>query len=398
MGNGFFKPNISTLVGSLYEEGDVRRDAGFTIFYMGINLGAMLAPLFCGWLGETYGWHYGFGAAGIGMLLGLVVFWQGINANVLGDKGLQPEEFTKKKILGFNIDKLIYVLALLAVPIFAYLIILDTKSEALGSVLLVVGALVLVYLIYMIVDCKIKKDHVSGDRLIAIMFLTLLSTVFWACFEQAGSSITVWVDKCVNLVGMNASQTNAINPGYIVLLAIPFSAMWTWLSQVKMNPNTVVKFALGIFQLGIGFLIFAFSVQFIDATGKVPFVFVFLGYFLITTGELFLSPIGLSKITELSPKKVVSFLMGVWFLSATFAHYISGILAKLTTESASTETTMISNLANWIMGNPDETATGVSTMLQYTSIYAQIGIITVIISIFVVIVSPLIKKLFHGIH
>ena len=399
MGNGFFKPNISTLVGSLYEQGDIKRDGGFTIFYMGINLGAMIAPLFCGYLGEVYGWHWGFGAAGIGMLAGLIVFWKGINANVLGDKGLQPKEYINKKISGISITNLIYTLGVLAVPVFAYLIVLDVQSELLGNVLTIVGGLVLIYLGYIIYDYKVKqKDQVSGDRLIAIMILAVFCTVFWACFEQAGSSVTVWVDKCVNLVGMNASQTNAINPGYIVLLAIPFSWLWTKLGAMNKNPNTSIKFALGIFQLGLGFLIFASTAHFIGDSGKVPFLFVFLGYFLITTGELFLSPIGLSKVTELSPKKMIAFMMGVWFLSSTFAHYISGIIAKLTTSGGETESNWLSELTYWFMGSPDTSNEAVATLLQYNSIYGQIGFVTIFIALFVVIISPFIQKRMHGIH
>jgi POT family proton-dependent oligopeptide transporter len=400
MGNGFFKPNISTLVGSLYEEGDVKRDGGFTIFYMGINLGAMIAPLFCGYLGEVYGWHYGFGAAGVGMLAGLLVFWKGINANVLGDRGLQPAKYINKKIAGISVTNFIYAFGFLAVPMFAYLIILDTQSEVLGEVLKVVGVLVLGYVGYIIYDYKVvQKDQQSGDRLIAVMILAVFCTIFWACFEQAGSSITVWADKCVNLVGMNASQTNAINPFYIVLLAIPFSWIWTKLGGLNKNPNTPIKFALGIFQLGLGFLIFASTAHFIDATGKVPFLFVFLGYFLITTGELFLSPIGLSKVTELAPKKIVAFMMGVWFLSSTFAHYISGMIAKLTTSgNENIESNWLSDLSNWFMGNPDTSNEAIATLLQYNSIYAQIGFVTIFISLFVVIISPFIKKLMHGIH
>ena len=333
IGNGFFKPNISTLVGSLYEEGDLKRDSGFTIFYMGINLGAMIAPLFCGYLGETYGWHYGFGAAGIGMLAGLIVFWRGITANVLGDKGLQPAEYIGKKIAGFSITKLIYILGFLSVPLFAYLIIIDTQQEILGDVLKLVGGIVLIYVGYIIYDFKVvKKDNQSGDRLIAIMILAVFCTIFWACFEQAGSSITVWVDKCVKLAGMTASQTNAINPFYIVLLAIPFSWIWTKLGVLNKNPNTPIKFSLGLFQLALGFVIFGLSIHFINEDSQVPFLFVFLGYLLLTTGELFLSPIGLSKVTQLAPKKIIAFMMGVWFLSSTFAHYISGGIAKMTSK------------------------------------------------------------------
>ena len=333
IGNGFFKPNISSLVGSLYEDGDLKRDGGFTIFYMGINLGAMIAPLFCGYLGETYGWHYGFGAAGVGMLAGLLVFWKGVTSNVLGENGLQPVEYINKKVAGLSVSKLIYTLGFLAVPVFAYLIILDTQSSMLGDVLTLVGGGVLVYVGYIIYDFKVnQKDHQSGDRLIAIMILAVFCTIFWACFEQAGSSITIWVDKCVKLAGINASQTNAINPFYIVLLAIPFSWLWTKLGALNKNPNTAIKFSLGLFQLALGFLIFGFSIHFINENNQVPFIFVFLGYLLITTGELFLSPIGLSKVTQLAPKKIISFMMGVWFLSSTFAHYISGGIAKMTSE------------------------------------------------------------------
>ena len=342
IGNGFFKPNISTLVGSLYPEGDPRRDSGFTIFYMGINLGAMIAPLFCGYLGETFGWHYGFAAAGVGMLAGLIVFWKGIKNGVLGDKGLQPSNYIGKKISGITVEKIVYIFGFLCVPIFAGLILLDTQSQILGSVLLVVLIVVLSYLSYIIYDLKIKQNNnVEGDRLIAILILSLFLTVFWACFEIAGSAITVWADKCVNLFGLTATQTNAINPFYIVLLAIPFSWLWTKLDKSKRNPNTPIKFSLGLLQLGLGFLVFALSIFYIGENGKVPISFLFLGYLFITTGELFLSPIGLSKVTQLAPKKIISFIMGVWFLSSTFAHYISGGIAKLTSKEFYNETSII---------------------------------------------------------
>lgn len=342
IGNGFFKPNISTLVGSLYPDGDPKRDSGFTVFYMGINLGAMIAPLFCGYLGEAYGWHYGFGAAGIGMVAGLIVFWKGINDGVLGEKGLQPVNYIGKKISGLTIDKIIYILGFLSVPVFAYLIMLNTQSEFLGNVILVVGAIVLIYLSYIIYDLKVnQKDKASGDRLIAVMIFCVFLTVFWACFEIAGSAVTVWADKCVNLFSINASQTNAINPAYIVLLAIPFSWIWTKLDISNKNPSTPIKFSLGILQLGLGFLVFASSFFYMDESGKVPMIFLFLGYLLITTGELFLSPIGLSKVTQLAPKKIISFIMGVWFLSSTFAHYISGGIAKLTSKEFYSETNII---------------------------------------------------------
>ena len=342
IGNGFFKPNISTLVGSLYPEGDPRRDSGFTVFYMGINLGAMIAPLFCGYLGFEFGWHYGFGAAGIGMLAGLIVFWKGIKDGVLLDKGLQPVNYIGKKISGLKIEHIIYFCGFLSVPVFAYVILLNTQSEFLGNAITAVGVIIFIYLSYIIYDLKVnQKDKASGDRLIAVMIFCVFLTVFWACFEIAGSAVTVWADRCVNLFGINASQTNAINPGYIVLLAIPFSWIWTKLDISNRNPSTPIKFSLGILQLGLGFLVFAISFFYMGEDGKVPMIFLFLGYLLITTGELFLSPIGLSKVTQLAPKKIISFIMGVWFLSSTFAHHISGQIAKLTSKEFYSETNII---------------------------------------------------------
>lgn len=332
VGNGFFKPNISTMVGSLYKEGDKRRDAGFTIFYMGINVGAFLAPLICGWLGETYGWHYGFGAAGVGMLIGLLFFWQGGRAGVFMDKGLQPKEWKEKKVAGTNVVNLIYVAAFLLVPIASILVKfndMDIAGSDLMSVLLFsVLAIIMAYLIYIIVT----SDKVTGQRLIVVIVLTLFITVFWSFFEQAGSSLTLFAERNVNLTFLNASQTNSINPGYIMILAIPFSLMWTFLDTKKINPSTPIKFALGILQLGLGFLVFAWAAKSMDASGKVPFFYLALGYFLITTGEMFISPIGLSKVTELSPAKITALMMGVYFLSSAFAHHIAGIIAKLTVE------------------------------------------------------------------
>ena len=338
VGNGFFKPNISTMVGSLYKEGDTRRDAGFTIFYMGINVGAFLAPLVCGWLGETYGWHYGFGAAGVGMLAGLLFFWQGSRTGVFMDKGLQPEEWRDKKVAGTNVVNLIYVAAFLLVPIASILVRfndLEVVGSDLMSVLLftVLGA-ILLYLGFII----ISSDKVTGQRLIVVIVLTLFITVFWSFFEQAGSSLTLFAERNVNLTFLNASQTNAINPGYIMILAIPFSLLWTFLDTKRLNPSTPVKFALGILQLGLGFLVFAYAATAMDSTGRVPFFYLAFGYFLITTGEMFISPIGLSKVTELSPAKITALMMGVYFLSSAFAHHIAGIIAKLTVEDTSNKT------------------------------------------------------------
>ncbi len=333
IGNGFFKPNISSLVGGLYDEKDPRRDNGFTIFYMGINLGAFLSPLICGWLGHSYGWHYGFAAAGVGMLVGLIVFWKGIKKNIFGDQGHQPEAMKTKNYFGFNVKYIVYILAFLSVPLFAFLVNKNAvvvpffETDLMGFLLWTLLILVIVYLIVLFAT---KLDRKQIFQIISIVILTFFITIFWAFFEQGGSSLTIFAENNVDLVILNAAQTNSINAGYIVLLAIPFSLMWGYLSKKKKNPNSPVKFGLAILQLGLGFVFFAMSGSFMSVEGMVPMVFLMLGYLFITTGELFCSPIGLSKVTQLSPGFLVSFMMGVWFLSSSFAHHISGIIAKMT--------------------------------------------------------------------
>jgi proton-dependent oligopeptide transporter, POT family len=406
LGNGFFKPNISSLVGGLYPEGDPRREGGFTIFYLGINLGAMLAPLLCGWLGETYGWHYGFSAAGIGMFFGMVVFAWGRYRGAYGDQGEQPLSAANQNYMGINVRYFVYVLSFLAVPVFAYLVQMSEKKLFNGPGILqslLFGLLGLV-IIYLITVC-LTSDRVTRNRLIVIAVLTLFVTVFWAFFEQAGSSLTLFAEEQVNLVAMNAAQTNSINPFYIVVLAIPFSIMWNRLGEL--NPRTMVKFGLGIIQLGLGFFVFAISSRFMDDQGKVGMVFLLIGYLFITSGELFLSPIGLSKVTELAPAKLVSFMMGVWFLSSSFAHYIAGLIAKLTTGTAAGDAANAAApqglLATWSRamtgGLPEgEVSEGAKNLLAYTDVFAQIAIASFFVGILALVISPIIKRMMHGIH
>lgn len=405
IGNGFFKPNISTMVGSLYEQGDAKRDSGFTIFYMGINVGAMAAPLVCGWLGASYGWHYGFAAAGIGMLIGLVCFWSGLKANVFGDRGLQPETYKNKKIIGIPVDIFIYISALLSVPIFALLILnnnLDIFGSELMSVVLVgLLAIILTYVIYV----GVKTSKIEAQRLVVLMVLILFNMVFWSFFEQAGSSLVLFAERNVNLTFLNAAQTNAINPTFIMLFAIPFSLMWVWLAKFRANPSSPLKFALGLAQLGAGFLIFAYSANFMDGAGKVPFMFLVLGWLIATSGELFLSPIGLSKVTELAPAKMVAFLMGVYFLSTAFSHHIAGQIAKLTTVSANKSgdnggfmTSMAHKITGLGSDAYDSAIGGVQTLAAYTSVFAQIAIVAFGVALVALILTPLLRKWMHGVH
>jgi POT family proton-dependent oligopeptide transporter len=406
VGNGFFKPNISTMVGRLYPEGDDRRDSGFTIFYMGINAGAFLAPLVCGWLGYEYGWHYGFGAAGIGMIAGLLVFMKGMNDGVFGDNGQQPIEYIEKKMYGMRTDYFFYLVAALMVPIAAFLVKYNAlevlEGMHLHSALL---SLLGVVILGILGKKMIELSRMEVFRLLSVLVLTLLITVFWSFFELAGTAITLFAERNVNLTLLNASQTNAINPGYIIFLAIPFSMMWVYLSKTQRNPTTPNKFALGILQLGLGFIVFAMSAQYMDAAGRTPFMFLMIGYLLLTTGELFISPIGLSKVTELSPKSMTAFMMGVYFLSSSYAHYISGAIAKLTTSNESGVipepgfmTTIIEKVTGFSGGYSDSSVEGVQSLVSYTSVFTQVGVVAIGMAILAFLLSPILKKWMHGVH
>ena len=406
VGNGFFKPNISTMVGRLYPEGDDRRDSGFTIFYMGINAGAFLAPLVCGWLGYEYGWHYGFGAAGIGMIAGLLVFMKGMNDGVFGDNGQQPVEYIEKKMYGMRTDYFFYLVAALMVPIAAFLVKYNALEVLEGmhlhsALLSLLGVVILGILGKKMIELSIMEVF----RLLSVLVLTLLITVFWSFFELAGTAITLFAERNVNLTLLNASQTNAINPGYIIFLAIPFSMMWVYLSKTQRNPTTPNKFALGILQLGLGFIVFAMSAQYMDAAGRTPFMFLMIGYLLLTTGELFISPIGLSKVTELSPKSMTAFMMGVYFLSSSYAHYISGAIAKLTTSNESGVipepgfmTTIIEKVTGFAGGYSESSVEGIQSLVSYTSVFTQVGVVAIGMAILAFILSPVLKKWMHGVH
>ena len=506
VGNGFFKPNISTMVGSLYPAGSDRRDAGFTLFYMGINLGAAMSPLICGYIGETYGWHYGFGLATAGMLIGLLIFIAPRQVNMLtisfgavgtayglyyiaktGPQmfingliatatiiaaavavmalsrgglpdwaGLQPADAKSK---GMSIVLPVYICTALAVPVIAWLLRRDTIA---GYVLTGFGLVALSWLIYQIAT----RSKVQRERLLVVLVLMFFSMLFWAFFEQAGSSVTNFTDRNVDrvfearvltqedvgqslvlnlnqsqlgytipgfevftideldkfregkldvriteemvglkatslvkededkkaeaqevtisssdvgslktlllndklvgqtvpgfgeitqdklqqmlekkieipvtsdLVGMPidgeeipASQFQAANPTFILLFGLVFSSLWTVMAANNIEPNIPVKFSLGLAQLGLGFGAFYIGAQQANEQGMVWMGWLLLGYLLHTTGELCISPVGLSMVTKLSPADIVSTVMGSWFLALAFSNYLAAVIAKFT--------------------------------------------------------------------
>ncbi len=327
VGVGLLKPNISSIVGSLYGKDDPRRDGGFTLFYMGINVGSVLATLTCGYLGETYGWAYGFGLAGIGMLVGLVTFIRGRDRLEGKGEPRDPEALGALKF-GVSLQNRIVIGALGMVVVAGWLM----QHQAVVGDLLAVASVtaVLGVLMYMFMSCTPDERKRMG----LLLFLTAYSVIFWALFEQAGSSLTLFADRNVDksMIGltMTASQLQFFNPGFIILLAPLFSMLWQGLGRAGYEPSTSAKFGLGVTQGGLGFLLLVYGIGYADGSGQVAMVWLALAYLVHTTGELCLSPVGLSMVTRLAVTKVVGLMMGVWFLASSVAHYVAGMIAALT--------------------------------------------------------------------
>ncbi len=389
VGNGFFKPNISTFVGALYKDGDVRKDSGFTIFYMGINIGGWIAPLLCGGLAVTYGYHYGFALAGFGMMTGLLFFWSGIKKNVFGDKGLPPNnDVYEKPVLGIPQKTLIPILSVLSVPVIAYVLssydaIMGGESilgdeTIVGLIFKLIGITIVIYL----GNIMLQSTAEERKKLFMAVLITFFMTMFWGFHELSGSVITLFASRNVALDGlMTAAQTNSLNSMFIILLAIPISLLWEALSKKKLNPRTPYKFGLGLILAGASFYILALSKGSADENGMVPFAYLIIMYFVLSIGELFMSPVGLSKITSLSPKRIVAFMMGIWFLSSAYAFQIVGFIGK--------------QLA---VDSTDVNVGGLDTIDIYTDGFMLISQYALGAGLIVIIFSPLMKKLMGDVH
>lgn len=526
VGNGFFKPNISSIVGSLYPPGSTERDSGFTIFYMGINLGAAMAPLLCGYIGETYGWHYGFGLATVGMLIGLAVFIvpnivartlilagalatsvamvalqdqlllgivngfvalalviSGVIAFVaLGRAPLPPgagappdPSLLKRSIGGVPFEWVVYVGALVVVPIGAALVwssrtvslvpraLLDNLaasssaavrligtlageiSTPTGLILFVTGAVALGYILW----SAVQGTKEEAQRLYVVVVLMFFSMLFWSFFEQAGSSINNFTDRNVDrvledrvvqtsdvgntldlvmtqeqlgyrngdtLVTLNvlddarqaeklavkwpvapehvgmgiatseipASTFQSANPIFILTFGLIFTMAWTWLGRRGLEPSTPVKFALGLLQLALGFGALWYGAISCTERGMVGMTWLLLSYLLQTTGELCLSPVGLSMVTKLSPARLVSTVMGAWFLATAFSSFLSSVIALFTGvgDHGGAEGTI---------------PPPIDTVHVYGSVFGTIGIAAAISAVVLFALSPLLVKWMNGI-
>jgi POT family proton-dependent oligopeptide transporter len=487
-GNGFFKPNISTIVGSLYPQGSAKRDSGFTIFYMGINLGAAMSPLICGYVGETYGWHYGFGLATVGMLTGLAVFvapvritqvlillcaltsaggllflqnnpYQmvinifvaaaltaaGVIAFVALGRGGLPRDAgahgdagaVRQKWFGFlRKDVAVYLGVLIAVPLFMLLV---QRHQIAGWILSLFGVAAFIWLFIEALRAKTIERH----RLFVVLVLMFFTMLFWSFFEQAGSSVNNFTDRNVDRVfeearvtpdqvgktlditltqeqlgytnggeqmtltlldkardagkdkvrwtvseddvGMGlggaeipASLFQAANPIFVLLFGLVFTALWAFLARFRLEP---IKFSLGLLQLGLGFVALFYGARSADDRGMVSIAWLLLGYLLQTTGELCLSPVGLSMVTKLSPRRMVSTIMGAWFLATAFSNYLAGMIASLTGVPHGGEEQVI--------------PPPIETVGIYGGIFGKIALTAIVSSLLCFALSPLLKRWMH---
>jgi POT family proton-dependent oligopeptide transporter len=444
MGVGYLKPNISTIVGKLYSKDDPRRDSGFTIFYMGINIGSFVATLLCGWLGETFGWKYGFGAAGIGMIIGLISFSYGQKFLHGHAEPSDPEKLTEKVLGPVNREWSIYLLSLPALYVFWMLVQNEPVVLLTQNVFLIVAIVSIV--LYSMIHTRMEQDnrmaylfagitvlagiytvlanldhmpdflptsaaiaeyslyialalivgfvvygfmtHNSAEfgRTVVLMFLILTTVVFWALFEQSAGSMTLFADRVVDRTAGNvtftAAQFGSLNAGFIMLLALPFAALWVWLAKRNLEPSTPVKFGLGIIQAGLGFGALVLGAQFPDSAGQVAMIWLILAYLLHTTGELCLSPVGLSAVTKLSIGRVVGVSMGTWFLATALSETVATRLGKMAA----------------IATQGGEVTDSAGALASYTQLFEFLMYVGVGVGVFVLLISPILRRGMHGVH
>ncbi len=383
VGNGYFKPNISSFLGEFYDKDDARKDAAFSIFYMGVNVGSLLATLTCGYVAERINWHLGFGLAGIGMVLGLIVFWFAVRNGRFEDKGLEPDPEDARSTwkLGLSKNAIVYLGSLLFLPVVIFFLDLDTVLSAILSI----GSLVV--LGYFVFYAFTAKDKAEGQRLLVVAVLFFFHAVFWALFEQAGSSLTLFAESNVDRMVMGqeipASQFQSLNPLFVIIFAPIMSWLWLRLNKAKKEPSTPMKFVLGLSQLALGFVVIVLGARFFADDGLVPIIFLAVMYLFHTTGELSLSPVGLSMVTKLAPGKIVGFVMGAWFLSISLANSMAGQIGKLT-EGSSDSGAELSIM---------------ESLNQYSATYLTWGVGVVFGAAFLLLLLvPTLRRWMHGIH
>ncbi|SEA61739.1 proton-dependent oligopeptide transporter, POT family [Flavobacterium gillisiae] len=379
IGTGFFKPNISTMVGKLYKDEDHRRDAGFSLFYAGVNLGALIGGYLCiavangsmlaSIVPEHLRWNVAFGFAAFVMVISLLTFTQ--TQKSLGDIGLSPLadlEKSKRKTL----EIVTYIGSLVIIPVVMTMV---SNTEYTDIFMFIIGPASLLYLFYEMRNFSIAENK----KLFAALVFIIFSIFFWAFFEQSGGSLSLFaahnLDNTVLGIPLDANGVNnSANSFFVIVFAALVGLVWMWMHKRKIEPNTVVKFGLGFLFLAAGFYVFYYTKFFADATGKTSLDLFTFGWFIITFGELCLSPIGMSVMTKLSPHKTQAVMMGMWFLASAYGQYFAGLLGANIAEAS-------------------ENASNLEKLTVYADGYKDLAIYALIAGIVLIAISPLVKKL-----
>ncbi len=379
IGTGFFKPTISTIVGNLYKPGDSRTDAGFSLFYAGVNLGALLGGYLCiaigkGALFQSYipsnlSWNVAFGISAIFMVVSLVTFeWTKKSLGLIGISPLLKFEPKKRKTFEF----ITYLCSLALIPI---IILMVSNSQYTDVFMFIIGPCSLLYLFYEMRNFSLNENK----KLMAALIFILFSIFFWAFFEQSGGSLSLFAANNLNdsIAGIKLDPNgvnNSANSLFVIIFASLLGVFWIWMNSRKIEPNTIVKFGLAFIFLALGFYVFYYTKFFADVNGRTSLNLFTFGWFIITFGELCLSPIGMSIMTKLSPQKTQAVLMGMWFLASAYGQYFAGLLGA--------------NIAS-----ASEKATNLEKLNIYADGYKQLAIYALILGVILIIISPLVKKL-----
>ncbi|GAA4759093.1 MULTISPECIES: peptide MFS transporter [Flavobacterium] len=383
VGTGFFKPNISSMVGQLYKDGDVRRDAGFSLFYAGVNLGALIGGYICiavangnlwsSLVPEHLRWNYAFGFASIVMIISLLTFTQ--TQKSLGEIGLSPLahlENSKRKVF----EIVTYIGSLAIIPV---IILMVANTEYTDYFMMIIGPASILYLLY-----EMKNFSKSENmKLLAALVFIIFSIFFWAFFEQSGGSLSLFAANNLNntVLGIKLDPNgvnNSANSLFVIAFAALVGMVWLWMAKKKIEPNTVVKFGLGFLFLAGGFWIFYYTKFFAGSDGKTSLDLFTFGWFIITFGELCLSPIGMSAMTKLSPQKTQAVIMGMWFLASAYGQYFAGLLGAGIAEAS-------------------ENASNLEKLNTYADGYQQLGLYALIAGVALIAISPLVRKLMQDV-
>jgi POT family proton-dependent oligopeptide transporter len=374
IGTGFFKPNISTMVGRLYKDGDERRDSGFSLFYSGINIGALIGGYVCISLGKSYSWNIAFGLAAVVMTISLLTFL--FTQKSLGPIGLSPLEKDDKSVRQRK-EWMVFIGSVICIPLISIMV---KQTEYTDYFMYTIGPLTLVY--FLIETLKLNKSE--QNKMWAALVFILFSIMFWAFFEQSGGSLSIFAANHLGteLLGFITVDPNGVNNAANSLFVIAFAPIlgiiWVALSKKKSEPNTMVKFSLGFFFLGAAFLTLYATIFVADSNGMTSLDVFTLAYFIMTLGELCLSPIGLSIMTKLAPTHLQGMMMGMWFLASAYGQYVAGLLGAG-------------------MSLPNEQATKLEKLTSYTHGYYQLAIIAVVCGVLLLIFSKQVKKLMQDV-